>query len=91
MRLPAGGGGDFAPPMKKAATYAEEEEKGLPIYHAAVCATANYMCSTAVWRTSAPTNPRTTAHTPWAYRPTDLRGGQDAKELLPRRHNGLAV
>lgn len=36
MRLPAGGGGDFAPPMKKAATYAEEEEKGLPIYHAAV-------------------------------------------------------
>lgn len=33
MRLPAGGGGDFVPPMKKAAA---DEEKGLPIFHAAV-------------------------------------------------------
>lgn len=36
MRLPASSGGDFAPPMKKGAAYAEEEEQGLPIYHAAV-------------------------------------------------------
>lgn len=33
MRLPAGGGGDFVPPMKKEAA---DEEKGLPIFHAAV-------------------------------------------------------
>lgn len=36
MRLPAGGGGDFAPPIKRVKRAAEDETEGLPIFKAAL-------------------------------------------------------
>lgn len=36
MRLPAGGGGDFAPPIKRVKRAAEDEQEGLPIFKAAL-------------------------------------------------------